>query len=584
MLLDDLPEELLERIFSFTSQYTDYESISRVCVKWNRIIDGLRILNRTTFFDCLENGKIYWKRFDNRFSPSQRHSHSSCRVDNKLYIFGGLSGTSTSYNDLWLFDLSLKTWSRPVCNGSFPSPKAAATLTTYDSKILLYGGYSHPYSYLHQQVSFFDELHVFCPFSSQWSQVLFSVEAPKLAGHTASIINKTKLIFFGGCNGSLGNKINTVYCLDLVKYEWDVYSNDTTNLLENRIIRQVDGPKPECRYGHSQVSLDDERVLIIGGCGGPNKQYDDLWILHWPKDQRKNAFWQQIIINNLINSPAQIYCISFVRYDNKLVTFGKPRMPRNSIMPLKSQNESNKPQITNPYINDDFQNQNDPNVYTLAGTSKKPHHRNCTCLSLTVPVLNSKNLSHLLPNTSNGGNNNIRVASANSSVNDIQVPAVDGQQATMLNKSQRNTIKRLEALQKVASKFNKEKDAKNTIQQQLNSATSFTKTQNQCLVHSKVMQIFVLDIKELFNEECKPNVSWQTPIVEFNQAPLDTILYTLNKGIDEIILFGGMEMESPSIQKSYENIKHRVSSRLYIMKPDSLYISSSNNSQSIYKS
>lgn len=146
----------------------------------------------------------------------------------------------------------------------------------------------------------------------------------------------------------------------------------------------------------------------------------------------------------------------------------------------------------------------------------------------------------------------------------------------MLNKTQRNTIKRLEALKKVAHKF-KPNDGKNTIQQQLLTTTSLTKNRNQCVVHSKVMQMFVLDIAELFKNQAGEHlyVNWKTPIVEFPQAPLDTILYTLNKGIDEIILFGGMEIESPSIQKSYENVKHRVSSRLYIMKPDSLFITSS---------
>ena len=169
----------------------------------------------------------------------------------------------------------------------------------------------------------------------------------------------------------------------------------------------------------------------------------------------------------------------------------------------------------------------------------------------------------------------------NSSINDTQINASDPQQMAMLNKTQRNTIKRLEALKKVALKF-KPNEGKNTIQQQLLTTNSLTKTRNQCVVHSKVMQMFVIDIADLFRDkqtnQAEDNslfVNWKTPIVEFPHAPLDTILYTLNKGIDEIILFGGMEIESPSIQKSFENIKHRVSSRLYIMKPDSLFIASS---------
>ena len=71
------------------------------------------------------------------------------------------------------------------------------------------------------------------------------------------------------------------------------------------------------------------------------------------------------------------------------------------------------------------------------------------------------------------------------------------------------------------------------------------------------MQMFVLDLATLFTPSSsssssfksdpvknKMMVNWQTPIVEFPGAPLDTILYTLNKGIDEIILFGGMEVVS----------------------------------------
>ena len=199
--------------------HRDYKSISQVCSKWHRIIAGLRVINRAKFNECFQSGQIYWRCFDPstsgsslpKQSPTQRHSHASAIVNDTLYVFGGLSATNTSYNDLWLLDLNTKEWSRPTCSGTYPSPKAAASLLAYgNGQLILYGGYSHPYSYpFNQQVNFFDELHVYCARRQSWSQVLIATQdSPKLAGHSASIVNKNQLILFGGCNGNLGKYNN----------------------------------------------------------------------------------------------------------------------------------------------------------------------------------------------------------------------------------------------------------------------------------------------------------------------------------------------------------------------------------------
>ena len=169
-------------------------------------------------------------------------------------------------------------------------------------------------------------------------------------------------------------------------------------------------------------------------------------------------------------------------------------------------------------------------------------------------------------------------------------PSIPSNNANLnsLSKTQRNTIKRLEALQKIATKFNQLKDEKEfKIIQQLNSTTSLNKKQNNCVVHSKVMHMFVLDINELYKLSEEPTselkqeacaATWQIPIVHFNQAPPDTILYSLTKGIDEIILFGGMELDSPLIHikpTHDQEVKHRVSNKLYLLKPSDLFISAS---------
>lgn len=533
-------------------------NISRVCKSWYRIIAGLRLLNKTTFNDCFQNGRICWKQSEHKTSPTQRHSHSCCQINDRMYLFGGLSGTSTSYNDLWYLDLNNKTWNRPATNGLYPSPKAAASLLAYNNQLVLYGGYSHPYSHpFNQQVSFFDELHIYCIDTFTWNQILFSQEAPKLAGHSASIINKNQMIFFGGCNGSLGNKTNSVYCLDLNTFEWLNTCIDST-----KTFREIDGLKPECRYGHSQISLDDERILIIGGCGGPNRNFDDVWILNWPKDKNVNASWQQITINNLINSPAQLYCISFVKFDDKLITFGKTRTPVSpQTAKTPADSLSSKIQVFNPFSLSDS---NECFTITGAMTTKTVQSRKCTC---STKVFDKHPISNFVTPT-----NDVNSLDDNQIENTL-INTNDAQQMALLNKSQRNTIKRLEVLKKISIKFNKTKDEKETkITQQMNTTTSLNRTQKYCVVHSHLMQMFILDIKQLMNEMivAKPIVNWQTPIAHFYQAPPDTILYSLVIGVDEIILFGGMESDSPlknQTKNCNDYSKNRISNKMYVMKP-----------------
>lgn len=44
--------------------------------------------------------------------PPRRFSHASVVYKDSMYIFGGGSSTSTTFNDLWRFDLSKRQWIR----------------------------------------------------------------------------------------------------------------------------------------------------------------------------------------------------------------------------------------------------------------------------------------------------------------------------------------------------------------------------------------------------------------------------------------------------------------------------------------
>jgi F-box protein 42 len=183
-------------------------------------------------------------------------------------------------------------------------------MVAYKNSLVLFGGYSLPYEQsINQQVNFYDELHVFYIDSLTWYLKIFPLEVPKrLAGHTASIINNDQMIVFGGCDSSLLNKTNQVHCLCLKKYEW--------------LNREIIGVhKPDVRYGHSQASIDNERVLIVGGCGGPNTLYDDIWLLLWPTNSLQ-ATWQKLTVKQNVHAPLQLNCIDLVKCEDKLITLG----------------------------------------------------------------------------------------------------------------------------------------------------------------------------------------------------------------------------------------------------------------------
>lgn len=127
------------------------------------------------FIKAVQEGNIQW---ESRTYPypgtpiTQRFSHSACYYDanQSMYVFGGCTQSScnAAFNDLWRLDLNSKEWIRPLASGSYPSPKAGATLVVYKDLLVLFGGWTRPSPYpLHQPERFFDEIHTYSP-SKNW--------------------------------------------------------------------------------------------------------------------------------------------------------------------------------------------------------------------------------------------------------------------------------------------------------------------------------------------------------------------------------------------------------------------------------
>lgn len=237
---------------------------------------------------------------------SGRFSHSAVINGHTMYIFGGRSSTSTTFNDLWCFNLSNRAWHRPSSHGSYPSPKACASMISYNKKLILFGGVRHgnePF----QLWKLFNEIHVYDIEEYRWHLVsCLENQPPEMAGHSASL-NKNQMVVFGGYQktGILDTNSNDLWCLDLNTFVW--HKQETTSC------------KPSARYGQFQISLDDDHLLILGGCGGPNNVLSDAWLLRMTGEIWT---WQLIPIRNKKFSANHMWCYPACKVGNKLVVLG----------------------------------------------------------------------------------------------------------------------------------------------------------------------------------------------------------------------------------------------------------------------
>lgn len=104
---------------------------------------------------------------------AERCSHAACYHPNgSMFVFGGCTAAYTTFNDLWRFDLATRSWSRPIPMGTFPTPKACATMVEYRGSLLLFGGWSKSSpNPIHQTAMFFNELHFYNPAQNIWTEV-----------------------------------------------------------------------------------------------------------------------------------------------------------------------------------------------------------------------------------------------------------------------------------------------------------------------------------------------------------------------------------------------------------------------------
>lgn len=119
---------------------------------------------------CLDTAAMSWSSLAPLGdSPKPRHGHILVALNNKIYLHGGMAG-STFYDDLFILDLDRNSWSTVKKKKTFPPARAAHEAVIINKDLILFGGMN--------KVGALDDAYKFNTESRTWSKLEFEGPAP----------------------------------------------------------------------------------------------------------------------------------------------------------------------------------------------------------------------------------------------------------------------------------------------------------------------------------------------------------------------------------------------------------------------
>lgn len=516
--IDDLPDELLEYILSLIPPYKDLRQCKLVSKRWCRAIRNVIEHNEAHFRKAVSFGALFWSLWTKEHwmpTINKRHSHSACTYENSMYVFGGCTSTCTTFNDLWRLDLDTRTWVRPITLGSYPSPKASATMLYYKKSFILFGGWSHPSRFpLHQQWKLFNELHVYSIEKNRWNVINTLETPPPMSAHSASI-HGNNMIVFGGILRGFRNS-SDVWCLNLDTYSW-----------HKPAISIV---KPQPRYGQSQIHLGDNHILVLGGCTGPNAAMNDAWLLHMTQPTWK---WKKVKLYHPEWAPARIWCHQACKVGNYIVVLSNnKRHAKVSDMSIGMKNVTCQRPARLPDITplQESKQRQKPDIDTDENVNGKHGFFSRSPSQSARPSLWRSNFTKPVP-----------------LCGDSALSMAAFRDEPLSNSSSINRQRQLESLRRMEEKLRSRKAQTKVVK----------RTEN-------TLSIFILDISKVLDES---SASW-IPLKQNDQSgPNERILYSLVMGRGELIVFGGIRKEQTTIQGHPEVDESEIYNDLHFINP-----------------
>ena len=246
----------------------------------------------------------------------------------KLLLFGGAVGDVKNFrfsNDVYLFNLMTRIWTKIIIEQNTPLPKeraAHAASSNYDNQMVIHGGS------VGGQGLAEDELWLFTLRNDNeeygiWKRIITQNKGPgKRYGHTLNYLNPIFILFGGSCNNQL---LNDVWIIDIKMQNPNWYHLDVkNNISPSPRLYQTCG---FCEKGEAKGMM-----LLFGGRDSNENPLNDIWGLTRHRDGSWS--WTQAPINNELLKPR--YNHSVVFYGTLMIIIGgRGHRSHNSILPIQ---------------------------------------------------------------------------------------------------------------------------------------------------------------------------------------------------------------------------------------------------------
>ena len=141
-------------------------------------------------------------------TPDSRHGHSMTKFGNYAYVFGGIDQAGFEFNDLWAFNKNNGDWVKKEPENDPPPARKNHCAFAHDDKLYIFGGTSGS--------TCLDDLWCYDFDTQNWTQKELSGDPLPDAGTEATItVIGNKAYLHGGRNPQTGEIFFRIWALDL---------------------------------------------------------------------------------------------------------------------------------------------------------------------------------------------------------------------------------------------------------------------------------------------------------------------------------------------------------------------------------